>query len=196
MDGTVKLCTSTLLLLYPGTRLNAVVNSRGRYYAGERTYMDSRNRSSKPTSRKYLGGRRRYCFLVTVRRPQRFRSAGRKQTVSNSARTTIVSHHRLLLLLILSVFSIIQGAQKRLQLLAVTSSGTFIAGTGDGRILAYDNEGNASLTEGESHKNLVTGIAVQGGVVLSVGMDDTLREVEGNGQRMSCVSAYFCIAKD
>ena len=70
----------------------------------------------------------------------------------------------------------------------MTSSGTFIAGTGDGRILAYDSEGNTTLTEGESHKNLVTGFAVQGDTLLSVGMDDTLREVEANGQRMSCVS--------
>lgn len=78
----------------------------------------------------------------------------------------------------------------------MTSSGTFIAGTGDGRILAYDSEGNASLTEGDPHKNLVTGFAVQGDALLSVGMDDTLREVEGNGHRMSCVSVYFYIAKD
>jgi len=87
------------------------------------------------------------------------------------------------------MFSIIQGAQKAITAAAVTSSGTFIVGTGDGRILAYDNEGNASLTEGESHKNLVTGIAVQGDVVLSVGMDDTLREVEGNGHRMSAAQS-------
>ncbi|KLO12889.1 WD40 repeat-like protein [Schizopora paradoxa] len=83
----------------------------------------------------------------------------------------------------------LHGPQKAITAATVTSSGTFIAGTGDGRILAYDNEGNTSLTEGESHKNLVTGFAVQGDTLLSVGMDDTLREVEGNGQRMSAAQS-------
>jgi len=45
------------------------------------------------------------------------------------------------------------------------------------------------LTEGESHKSSVTGIAVQGDALFSVGMDDTLREVEGNGRRMSAAQS-------
>lgn len=78
MDGTVKLCRLFLPCLALEAGLNATAILRGCCDTRERTNVDRWNRRPKPTSWKYLGGRRRYCFLVAVRRPQRFRSAGRK----------------------------------------------------------------------------------------------------------------------
>jgi WD40 repeat protein len=74
-----------------------------------------------------------------------------------------------------------QGAQKALTSGTITPDGTFLAGTADGRIIAYSSSGEARTVEGQTHTSLVTGIAVAGGAegnVVSVGFDDQLREVD------------------
>lgn len=51
--------------------------------------------------------------------------------------------------------------------------------------MSFAEGGEAKYVEGETHKSMVNGLAVQGENVLSVGYDDTLREIEGDGSRMT-----------
>ena len=77
-----------------------------------------------------------------------------------------------------------QGPQKAITSGVVTPNGTLLAGTADGRIVAYDSSGSASLVGGQMHTSLVTAMTIAGGVegsVVSVGFDDQLREVEISG---------------
>ncbi|CCL99609.1 uncharacterized protein FIBRA_01627 [Fibroporia radiculosa] len=60
-----------------------------------------------------------------------------------------------------------------------STSGTFLAGTADGRVLSYSDSKYAPL-EGSGHAALIPGLAsISSGAVYSVGFDDSLREIEG-----------------
>ncbi|KAI0918644.1 hypothetical protein AcW1_009523 [Taiwanofungus camphoratus] len=66
---------------------------------------------------------------------------------------------------------------------AATSSKpkTFLAGTADGRILAFDS--SYSYLEGEGHSGLVSDLATAtNGSVYSIGYDDRLREIDDSGK--------------
>ena len=74
----------------------------------------------------------------------------------------------------------------------MTSSGTFLAGTSDGRIYSYDigggeGKGDIDLVAGQAHTGIVTSIVSAGESVVSVGFDDKLREVAPDGKSMTCV---------
>ncbi|KAH8113894.1 WD40 repeat-like protein [Phellopilus nigrolimitatus] len=85
------------------------------------------------------------------------------------------------------------GPQKAITSTTLTSSGTFLAGTADGRILSYETaSGDANLVSGSGHTSLVTSLGSAGDSVLSVGFDDTVargqrrREKHDRRQQLSC----------
>ncbi|KAG9041224.1 WD40 repeat-like protein [Tulasnella sp. UAMH 9824] len=70
------------------------------------------------------------------------------------------------------------GSQKAITSAAL-SSGTFFVGSYDGRITAFDEQGNASrFTEGAGHPSQITGMVSDGEKIHSVGFDDKLREID------------------
>lgn len=79
-----------------------------------------------------------------------------------------------------------QAPQKSITAATRTSSGTFLAGVADGRIVAYDtSNGNTEELGGTVHKLFVKGIASVGDKTLSVGFDDTLREISSDAKVMT-----------
>ncbi|KAL5522671.1 hypothetical protein ACEPAG_8689 [Sanghuangporus baumii] len=81
------------------------------------------------------------------------------------------------------------GPQKSITAGTLTASGTFIAGTADGRLLSYDVAGgDVHLVSGNSHSSLVTGIASAGETVLSVGFDNTLKEISADTKSLTDAS--------
>lgn len=78
----------------------------------------------------------------------------------------------------------IQAPQKAITSIA-SSSGTFLAGTADGRVLSYHNStGESTIVEGVGHTNLVSGLATShaDGKIYSAGFDDRVREIESDGK--------------
>ncbi|KAH8832504.1 WD40-repeat-containing domain protein [Flagelloscypha sp. PMI_526] len=77
--------------------------------------------------------------------------------------------------------STITAPQKSITVGAVTESGTFIAGTADGRVYSIDaNAGSSSLISGNAHTNFVSGLATSAGnSIYTVGYDDKIREISG-----------------
>ncbi|KAF9051714.1 WD40-repeat-containing domain protein [Panaeolus papilionaceus] len=74
--------------------------------------------------------------------------------------------------------------QKSVTAISPASSGTFLAGTTDGRVYSYYPEkSEASVLEGTSHINNVTSIAFseKDNKAYSVGFDDHVREIDGAG---------------
>ncbi|KAL5410478.1 hypothetical protein PMIN06_005978 [Paraphaeosphaeria minitans] len=76
---------------------------------------------------------------------------------------------------------VVRGHQKNITAAALSGS-TFVTGSYDGRILAWEtNTGNADKVDGESHSNYVAGLVASDSKseagVLSVGWDDTLRSI-------------------
>lgn len=101
---------------------------------------------------------------------------------------------------LLSFFSLplIQGPQNPIFASTFTSSGTFLAGTSDGRIYSYDigdgqdaGKGSAEVVAGEAHNGMVTSVVSAGESIVSVGFDDTLREVSADGKSMTYVSVLY-----
>lgn len=91
-----------------------------------------------------------------------------------------------------------QGPQNPIFASTLTSSGTFLAGTSDGRIYSYDigdgrdaGKGSAELVAGEAHNGMVTSVVSAGESIVSVGFDDTLREVSADGKSMTYVSVLY-----
>lgn len=83
-----------------------------------------------------------------------------------------------------------QGPQKAITaavpLPASASTPTFLAGTADGRVLAFAEGAYAHVT-GAGHAALVAGLAAApDGTVFSAGFDDTVKEIEG-GAGFVCV---------
>ncbi|KZV85264.1 WD40 repeat-like protein [Exidia glandulosa HHB12029] len=78
---------------------------------------------------------------------------------------------------------VLRGAQKSITAGAVTSSsGTFIAGSYDGRVVRFESSGKADVVPGPGHTGQVVGVAAMGdGRVVSVGFDDCAREIGGGG---------------
>ena len=74
----------------------------------------------------------------------------------------------------------LQAPSKPITALAPTStSGTFIAGLADGRVVSFDGT-DYTYAEGAGHKNLVSSaVTLPNGKVVTAGYDDQLREVEG-----------------
>ncbi|PSR70597.1 hypothetical protein PHLCEN_2v13535 [Hermanssonia centrifuga] len=73
---------------------------------------------------------------------------------------------------------VLQGPSKPITAaVQASSSGTFIEGVADGRVLAHSGS-EYSYLDGPGHTNLVSGIAVASdGKVFSAGYDDTVREI-------------------
>ncbi|KAJ3104909.1 hypothetical protein HDU97_008767 [Phlyctochytrium planicorne] len=72
----------------------------------------------------------------------------------------------------------LKGHQKGVTALSLVSSNTFVSGSYDGRVLAWDeNTGSKSLS-GIGHSNQVTQILKTDSKLLSIGMDDTLRAID------------------
>lgn len=68
---------------------------------------------------------------------------------------------------------------------AVTPSGTFLAGSYDGRLVRFEADGKADVVPGPGHTGQVVGIAGAGEKTVSVGFDDCAREVVGG--KFGCV---------
>ncbi|KAI0266522.1 WD40 repeat-like protein [Gloeopeniophorella convolvens] len=77
---------------------------------------------------------------------------------------------------------VLYGSQKAVTSAAPAASDTFLVGSADGRILAYDAGGDATPVTGAGHTNLVSALvaAPSSGKVFSAGFDDRVREVDGN----------------
>jgi hypothetical protein len=58
----------------------------------------------------------------------------------------------------------------------IDSSGTFFAGSYDGRIITVTTNGTVEPVSGPGHSNHVSGIATSTKQVYSVGYDDTIRQ--------------------
>ncbi|KII87874.1 hypothetical protein PLICRDRAFT_42397 [Plicaturopsis crispa FD-325 SS-3] len=85
---------------------------------------------------------------------------------------------------------IINGPQKAITAAVPLDKGTFLAGTADGRVLSFTAAtGEASTLGGESHSNLVSGLASLSGKAFSVGFDDRIREIDGSAFTPASVSA-------
>ncbi|KAF8221062.1 WD40 repeat-like protein [Tricholoma matsutake] len=86
---------------------------------------------------------------------------------------------------------ILTATQKAISVLAPTSSETFLAGTATGRVLSFSSTGESTSIQGEGHSNIVTGIAVSRTQekIFSVGFDDRVREIEGDGRGFLPASA-------
>ncbi|KAI9099792.1 nitrous oxide reductase [Phlyctochytrium arcticum] len=82
---------------------------------------------------------------------------------------------------------VVRGHQRGITALAVdAATKTLYSGSYDGRVCQWtENAGGAVKPSGTGHSNQVTGLAVDGGKVYSVGMDDTLRVVEASGKEIS-----------
>ncbi|KAF9077415.1 WD40-repeat-containing domain protein [Rhodocollybia butyracea] len=81
---------------------------------------------------------------------------------------------------------VLQGPQKPITTLAPvpTSSGTFLAGTADGRVLSYsETSGESTHLQGVNHTSMVTSLAPspRDGNVFSTGFDDCVREIASDG---------------
>lgn len=62
-----------------------------------------------------------------------------------------------------------------------TGSGTFLAGTANGRVLSFSATGEASHVSGDGHLSLVTSLSSgRDGRIFSAGFDDRLREIDGS----------------
>ncbi|GJE96547.1 WD40 repeat domain-containing protein [Phanerochaete sordida] len=74
---------------------------------------------------------------------------------------------------------VLYGPSKAVTALTPTSSsGTFIAGLADGRVLSFDTD--YKYAEGAGHKNLVSGATtLPDGKVATIGYDDLVREIDG-----------------
>ncbi|KAE8244166.1 hypothetical protein A4X13_0g6787 [Tilletia indica] len=63
-----------------------------------------------------------------------------------------------------------------------SSGGALLAGTFDGRVLAYDAQGNASLVQGPRHVSAVSALVLgPDNSIVSIGMDETLRVIGSDG---------------
>ena len=86
-----------------------------------------------------------------------------------------------------------QAPQKSINAITLTkgaSSGTFLAGTADGRVYAYsESSKRTTLVEGQSHSNNVSGIVTspEDGTMYSIGFDDHVREISADGLSFSFV---------
>jgi WD40 repeat protein len=78
------------------------------------------------------------------------------------------------------VVRVLQGPQKSITAAAaLDSTGTFLAGTADGRVVHYDDHARTStLIKGEAHSSLVSGITTSQGMAVSVGYDDRVKQIE------------------
>lgn len=80
---------------------------------------------------------------------------------------------------------IIQAPQKAITSISPSSkSGTFFAGSADGRVLSYSETNyESTLLQGSSHSNLVVAMApsLVDGKVYSAGLDDHVREIGNDG---------------
>lgn len=74
---------------------------------------------------------------------------------------------------------VLYGPNKGVTAAAVDASGTFFAGSYDGRIMALTTNGTVEAVAGSGHSNHVSGISVAGGKMCSVAYDDTYREFTG-----------------
>ncbi|EJC99333.1 WD40 repeat-like protein [Fomitiporia mediterranea MF3/22] len=78
------------------------------------------------------------------------------------------------------------GPQKTITAATLTASGTFIAGTADGRLLSYDiANGDAQVVSGTGHLSLVTSIVSAGENTYSVGIDNALKEISPDAKSMT-----------
>ncbi|THH06015.1 hypothetical protein EW145_g4377 [Phellinidium pouzarii] len=81
---------------------------------------------------------------------------------------------------------VLVGSQKSITATTLTPSGTFLTGAADGRIIAYDTtDGTADIVTGAGHNTIVTAMVSVGATTLSVGFDDTLREVGADAKSMT-----------
>ncbi|KAJ4489897.1 WD40-repeat-containing domain protein [Lentinula aciculospora] len=92
---------------------------------------------------------------------------------------------------------VIQGPQKPITSIALvpTSSDTFLAGTADGRVLSYSKStAESAHLLGSNHTSLVTSLASSpaNSSVFSVGFDDCVREIGGNGTEFT--SAFISLS--
>ncbi|KAJ3216006.1 WD repeat-containing protein 1 [Dinochytrium kinnereticum] len=72
----------------------------------------------------------------------------------------------------------VKGHQKAITALAAISETTFVAGSYDGRVLAWDESVGSKPVSGTGHANQVTQFYKTGDKVASIGMDDTLRSID------------------
>jgi hypothetical protein len=68
-----------------------------------------------------------------------------------------------------------QGPTKAVTAATIDSSGTFFAGSYDGRIVSVTTNGTVEPVSGPGHSNHVSGIATSTKQTYSVGYDDTIR---------------------
>lgn len=81
-------------------------------------------------------------------------------------------------------FRVVKGHQKSITALGVVPDGnTVFTGSYEGRVCSWDiSKGEASILEGESHKNQVSGLETVNGKVYSVGWDDTLKSIDSESK--------------
>ncbi|KAJ7031946.1 WD40-repeat-containing domain protein [Mycena alexandri] len=84
---------------------------------------------------------------------------------------------------------VVTGPQKSITALAPSGSGTFLAGTADGRVVEYSTaSGEAAPVEGQGHTSIIVGLAAApDGKVFSAGYDDRVREI-GPGAAFTAAS--------
>ncbi|KAG1745275.1 WD40-repeat-containing domain protein [Suillus lakei] len=81
---------------------------------------------------------------------------------------------------------VLQAPQKAITAASSTSSGTFFAGSADGRVFSYDADSTSpsdavQLVGGTLHTSLVSGMATaSSGKTFTAGYDDHIREIEGS----------------
>ncbi|KAJ7269722.1 WD40-repeat-containing domain protein [Mycena rebaudengoi] len=76
---------------------------------------------------------------------------------------------------------VVNGPQKAITAAAISGTGTFLAGTADGRVVEYTvASGDVAPVHGEGHTSIIVGLtAAPDGKVFSAGYDDRVREIGG-----------------
>ena len=77
---------------------------------------------------------------------------------------------------------VLHGHQRNITAMVnLSSQSTIWTGDSSGRVCAWNShEGLASASDGESHKNYVSGLSAVSGSVFSIGWDDTLRTIDAS----------------
>ncbi|KAG9082949.1 WD40 repeat-like protein, partial [Ceratobasidium sp. UAMH 11750] len=80
------------------------------------------------------------------------------------------------------------GPAQSVSALISPSNGTFLAGSGDGRVTSFTTADGAQPISGDPHGSQVVSLATTGGKVYSAGFDDTVREIDVETKKFSASS--------
>ncbi|TPX34145.1 hypothetical protein SmJEL517_g03113 [Synchytrium microbalum] len=93
---------------------------------------------------------------------------------------------------------VVKGHQKGITALEVASDKTLYSGSYDGRVYSWvEGAGSGTSLSGSGHSNQVSAMSADGGKIISVGMDDSVRSIDVSGKSFDgAVLATGSVPKD